>query len=638
MVKSFEKKEVNMKRKIIHPELFYLTFIVLNIINALIITSGIFHKSIGPFKMDLLSILFSTIGNGGVLSLVVLFSLVAFKQVKKRLNFLIIITLILSILCGFLAVFGNIFGIFFDYQQFKSFNNPSESVFIVYYLTYIFHMLSDFTISVHLIPVVLLIVIRIFTDTSKIPTFKMNHFHFGSLTFVNILFMAIAIMFTLTRVSTTPYQDSMSPLYGATNAGLYNYYIYDLFDFLVENDEPISLEDHLEINEFFESKMGSEHINPIDGKTYQKENDYSGIAEGMNLIAIQLESFTNLLIDLKVNGIEITPNINQIVKKSHYFTNFYSTSGIGNTSDAEFSFNTGLYGNGKNLTIFDYNGENYPTLAKSFNDKNYDTFSLNGDEGEFYNRYIEHQRTFGYQRYYDVRNFDGEYIHGFINDYDLLNQTADMILAEDKTFFNFIITSTSHSPYMPHPLVKQYDYGKVSDLVQHFLDYMKYLDSAVGAFMEKIEPILDNTIVIFYGDHSSSLFEKDLETIWGRNLKRYELRNEMQKVPCFFYNENIFSPAVDNTAHGTVDLFPTMVNLFGLRYQPCLGIDMLSDEPGFVYSPRTLDVYFDEFTLAAPSKTTYYKKLTKVEIEKYYQVWSEYIYINNLILKSSYYQ
>ena len=164
----------------------------------------------------------------------------------------------------------------------------------------------------------------------------------------------------------TPYK-MLSINLGSTNAGLYNYYIYDLLDYLVEDNEPISLEDHVLITEFLNKKNGNEHINPIDGKTYQKENEYTGLAEGMNLIAIQLESFTSLLIDLEVNGIEITPNINQIVKKSRYYDNFYSTSGIGNTSDAEFSFNTGLYGNGRNLTIFDYVGDNYPTIARGFN-------------------------------------------------------------------------------------------------------------------------------------------------------------------------------------------------------------------------------------------------------------------------------
>ena len=50
------------------------------------------------------------------------------------------------------------------------------------------------------------------------------------------------------------------------------------------------------------------------------------------------------------------------------------------------------------------------------------------------------------------------------------------------------------------------------------------------------------------------------------------------KVPFFIYNEKLFEPAVDNTAHGTVDIFPTMVNLFGLDPVPTLGFDMLGDE------------------------------------------------------------
>ena len=52
----------------------------------------------------------------------------------------------------------------------------------------------------------------------------------------------------------TPYKDAINPIFGSTNAGLYNYYIYDLLDYLVEDNEPISLEDHVLITEFLNKK------------------------------------------------------------------------------------------------------------------------------------------------------------------------------------------------------------------------------------------------------------------------------------------------------------------------------------------------------------------------------------------------
>lgn len=61
------------------------------------------------------------------------------------------------------------------------------------------------------------------------------------------------------------------------------------------------------------------------------------------LILVQMESFHNLLIDLKMDGQEITPNLNQLIKNNTYFPHFYSNAGQGTTSDAEIVVNTSFY-------------------------------------------------------------------------------------------------------------------------------------------------------------------------------------------------------------------------------------------------------------------------------------------------------
>lgn len=56
-----------------------------------------------------------------------------------------------------------------------------------------------------------------------------------------------------------------------------------------------------------------------------------------------MESFQEFLVDLKIDGKEITPNINKLARESQYFPNFYQNVGQGNTSDAEFVVNTSFY-------------------------------------------------------------------------------------------------------------------------------------------------------------------------------------------------------------------------------------------------------------------------------------------------------
>ena len=105
-----------------------------------------------------------------------------------------------------------------------------------------------------------------------------------------------------------------------------------------------------------------------------------------NLIILQMEAINNFVIDLEIDGTVITPNLNEIVRSGYYNDRFYSAAGMGNTSDCEFSSIIGLYPNGNDLSIFELDGDNYPTIAKEFKKEGYNTFSVHGNEGEFYNR------------------------------------------------------------------------------------------------------------------------------------------------------------------------------------------------------------------------------------------------------------
>ncbi|MBL2468676.1 hypothetical protein ELJ42_30300, partial [Klebsiella pneumoniae] len=68
-----------------------------------------------------------------------------------------------------------------------------------------------------------------------------------------------------------------------------------------------------------------------------------GAAKGKNVILISMESTQNFVINKKINGKEITPFLNEFIKDSFYFDNFYHQTGQGKTSDAEFIVENSLY-------------------------------------------------------------------------------------------------------------------------------------------------------------------------------------------------------------------------------------------------------------------------------------------------------
>lgn len=90
----------------------------------------------------------------------------------------------------------------------------------------------------------------------------------------------------------------------------------------------------------------------------EKEGPYFGIAEGRNLVVIQIESFQDFVINYEYNGQEVTPFLNSLIKNdSTYFDNYYQQVGTGNTSDAEFESNNSYMGSIEAFTyqIYDVN-------------------------------------------------------------------------------------------------------------------------------------------------------------------------------------------------------------------------------------------------------------------------------------------
>src|SRR3712207_8394892 len=55
------------------------------------------------------------------------------------------------------------------------------------------------------------------------------------------------------------------------------------------------------------------------------DNKYKGIFKGKNLITIQIESLENFVIGKSIDGEEITPNLNKLLKKDRKSTRLNSS-------------------------------------------------------------------------------------------------------------------------------------------------------------------------------------------------------------------------------------------------------------------------------------------------------------------------
>ena len=115
--------------------------------------------------------------------------------------------------------------------------------------------------------------------------------------------------------------------------GLYTYQVNDIISTIKPQLNPLfGYDENAKIfREYYEER--------VDLTT---QNKYTDIFKGQNILAIHAESIQQIVVDLKFNGVELTPNLNKLSKEGLYFSNFYAQEGVGTSSDSEFTLNTSL--------------------------------------------------------------------------------------------------------------------------------------------------------------------------------------------------------------------------------------------------------------------------------------------------------
>ena len=187
-----------------------------------------------------------------------------------------------------------------------------------------------------------------------------------------------------------------------------------------------------------------------DAKTRSSSNSHTNIFEGKNLLVIHWESVQNFVVDLKINGEEVTPNLNKLINKSMYFDNFYTQVSVGTSSDTEFTFNTSLMPANYGTAFGNYSDKKYVSIPSMLKDKGYYTFSMHGNNGDFWNRRIMH-KNLGYDDLYAKDTYNIDDVIGLgISDVSFFTQSVDKIKkidSEHENYYGTIITLTNHTPF-----------------------------------------------------------------------------------------------------------------------------------------------------------------------------------------------
>lgn len=363
----------------------------------------------------------------------------------------------------------------------------------------------------------------------------------------------------------------------SSNVGAMTYHFVDARNLVLEHwrRERLPQDKMIEISDWFEAR-----------KARGSKTRLYGAAAGKNLIVIQFESLQDFVVGLAVNGVEVTPNINRFIKESAYFAETYSQTGSGNSSDAELLANTGLFPASSGAAFTRFAKNNFYALPKLLAQNGYSTLALHGDRPGFWNRNSMYP-SLGFGRFYSRFDMEQDEIIGMgISDRSFFRQTLDILEAEPRPFYAFLVTLTSHHPFNYGPMLEQsgFDAGEFSDsFMGDYLAAMHYTDRQLGMFLEGLRErgLLDSSVVAIYGDHAAvpPSSRPHLEKLVGRDLSESWAWRGVNKIPLIIRVPGEKRPVfTDRGPAGHIDIAPTLAPLLGFAFDGGFGSDLFSEE------------------------------------------------------------
>ncbi|MGI6665031.1 MAG: LTA synthase family protein [Christensenellaceae bacterium] len=401
-----------------------------------------------------------------------------------------------------------------------------------------------------------------------------------------------------------------------------------------ENDPVVK-----EMHEYFEALPAS------------KQNEYTGIFKGKNLIFLTAEAFSPHVIDP-----ERTPTLYRLANECFVFKDYYQPSWGVSTSDGEYSALTGLVPkSGTNSMKVTANNNNYFTMGNQLLRTGYNTYAYHNNTYTYYSRHITHP-TLGYEAYIGVGNGLDNLSPGWPrSDLEMLQQTTGDYIS-NTPFHAYYMTVSGHCMYtFDSNVIARKNKDAVKDIdasepIQGYLATNLELEYALTYLIDELEASgqLDNTVIVLTADHYPYGLERGFQgndADYISELLGHTPQNffEVHQNTLIIWNSEQAKkePVIIEEPCYSLDILPTLSNLFGLEYDSRLlpGRDVFSNIAPLVlfrnYSWITEKGYYDASTDTFTATTE--EPLPEGYVERVTNHVKTNITYSKLILEKNYY-
>lgn len=619
-MKETLNKFLQKGREYAATNILFFTFIITSIINGMLIRNFTVNNmfSVKPLIADLVIVLL--IG-----------SFAYFIKPKYRFRYFILASIVLTAICMINTVYYK------NYLSFASISLLTTLTELGGYTDAVIENILEVKDFIYLWQIFGLVFIHLQLKKKgyydKVEKVEIPKIRFLNTIVVTLILLGLFISM-LTSVDISRLRKQWNREYVVQEFGIYIYQFNDVITCV-----------RTKLNSMFgydeAAKTFREYYSEVsDERTYT--NIYTDLFKGKNVLVIHAESIQNFLIsdDLlggkaaQFNGVEVTPNLNKLAKEGIYFSNFYSQESAGTSSDTEFTFNTSLLPSSNGTVFMNYFDREYVTIPKLLSEMGYYTFSMHGNKGSAWNRTIVHPNL-GYKNfyYYNSAYELDENIGLGLSDKSFFKQSVGIIKEidqkEDK-WYGLLIMLTNHTPFSSindyaeeNEWVYEVNFkytdwnsstGKMEELVSNYMEgtklgnYFKssrYADEAIGELLEQMdsEGLLDNTVVIIYGDHDAKLRTSEFNRYYNYDPYTNSIKNRddedyieiddytyelNRSVPFIIWSKDIVGTKYNKeitTVMGMIDVQPTIGNMFGFYNKYALGNDIFNVEDNVVVLP-----------------------------------------------------
>ncbi len=315
-----------------------------------------------------------------------------------------------------------------------------------------------------------------------------------------------------------------------------------------------------------------------------KTNEYTGMFAGKNLIFLTGEGFWRYAVHETY-----TPTLYKLSHEGFVFENFYNPLWWKSTTDGEYAACTSLIPSGS-VRSFKTSGANAMPfcLGNQFRQLDYPTTAWHNHTWDYYNRDVSHPNMG-----YDYSGLG----HGLEvkpswpeSDLEMMQVVVPQLLAGAKPFHAYFMTVSGHMNYNFRDNAmsgKHYDDVaglEMSTEAKAYIACNMELDLALQYLLEELDRAgeLENTVICLSGDH----YPYGMEPATWTELAGQELDPdfEIYHSTLILWSGDMKEPVVVEKPCESLDILPTLSNLFGLEYDSRLlmGQDILSDAPGLV--------------------------------------------------------